>query len=270
VIVDIRLPAGFTVAHRAAVLRFVQGKPTDDAQYAARLEAFDLLHRATVDGDTFVAFYERVVEKPSADLFIAALLDSSDPQAAAPALRQEVNQRIPSLLRQAGCANLYQVPEFYLLAYCLYWWYAFTTGYTFEVTILRDLTTSGVEYYAHDLSNRQARRSPFDLVVLGFTGDVKTSTYFLHAVRSRGLPTDFYITRLYDRSSRAQLRVVFLKRSAWDAIDGETLPTTLAALPNVLPVVAEIEHGGQTLVVVEYGEWKTRVLKRQRGKEEQR
>ncbi len=35
---------------------------------------------------------------------------------------------------------------------------------------------------------------------------------------------------LYDRSSRAQLRVVFLKRSAWDAIDGETLPATLAAL----------------------------------------
>ena len=56
--------------------------------------------------------------------------------------------------------------------------------------------------------------------------------------------------RLYDRSSRAQLRVVFLKRSAWDAMDGETLPATLAALSIVLPVGAEIEHGrGITLAI---------------------
>jgi hypothetical protein len=265
--VDVRLPANFTAAHRRATLRFVQGKRMNDVEYAVRFEAFDLLHRATVGDDTFAAFYERVVEEPSANSLIAALLDAPDPQMAAPALRQEVNQRIPSLLRQAGCGNPYQVPEFYLLAYCLYWWYAFTTGYTFEITILRDLTTSGVQYDAHDLSDRQARRSPFDLVVLGFAGDVKTSTYFLHAVRSRGLSADFYITRLYDRSNRARLFAVFLKRPAWNAIDGETLPTTLTALPNILPTVAEIEHSGQTLIVVEYEEWKVRVLKRQRGEE---
>lgn len=264
---DIRLPGNFTPAHRAAVLRFVQGKPVDDDQRAIQFEAFDLLHRATVSGDTFAAFYERVVEEPSADPFIAALLDASDPETAAPALRQKVSQQIPTLLRGAGCTNPYQVPEFYLLAYCLYWWYAFTTGYTFEITILRDLTTSGVKYYAHDLRNRQARRSPFDLVVLGFTGDLKTSTYFLHAVRSEGLPADFYITRLYDRPGREQLLVVFLKRPAWDAIDGETLPTTLTALPDILPAVAEIDYGGQTLIVMEYEEWKTRVLKHQRREE---
>ncbi len=264
---DVRLPANFTAAHRGAALRFVQGKRMNDAQYAVRLEAFDLLHRATVGDDTFAAYYERVVEEPSADPFIAALLDAPDPQAAASALRQEVSQRIPSLLRRAGCSNPYQSPEFYLLAYCLYWWYAFTIGYTFEVTILRDLTTSGVEHDAHDLSNRQARRSPFDLVVLGFTGDVKTSTYFLHAVRSRGLSADFYITRLYDRPGKARLLVVFLKRPAWNAIDGKTLPTTLKALPSKLPTVAEIEHSGQTLIVVEYEEWKARVLKRQRREE---
>ena len=239
----------------------------DDEQRATQLEAFDLLHRATVSDDSFAAFYKRVVEEPSADPFIAALLDAPDPETATPALRQKVSQKIPALLRQAGCANAYQVPEFYLLACCLYWWYAFTTGYTFEVTILRDLTTSGVKYYAHDLRNRQARRSPFDLVVLGFTGDIKTSTYFLHAVRSRGLPADFYITRLYDRPGRERLLVVFLKRPAWDAIDGETLPTTLTALPDILPAVAEIEHGGQTLIVIEYEEWKTRIMKRQQREE---
>jgi hypothetical protein len=135
------------------------------------------------------------------------------------------------------------------------------------VAILRDLTTSGVAYRAHDLRDRRARRSPFDLVVLGFTGDVKTSTYFLHAVRSRGLPADFYVTRLYDRPGRTLVLVVFLKRPAWDAIDGETQPATLAALPGILPAVAEIRHGGRLLIVVEYEEWKARVLERQRGEE---
>ena len=84
---DIRLPANFTSAHRAAVLRFVQGKPMDDEQRATQLGAFDLLHRATVSDDSFAAFYKRVVEEPSADPFIAALLDAPDPETAAPALR---------------------------------------------------------------------------------------------------------------------------------------------------------------------------------------
>ena len=264
---DIRLPPNFTPAHGAMVLRFVQGKPMDNDQRAMQLKAFDLLHRAMTGDVTFAVFYERVVEESSADPFLAALLNAPDPETVATALRQSVSQRIPARLRQAGCVNPYQSPEFYLLAYCLYWWYAFTIGYTFEVTVLRDLTTSGVEYYAHDLRNRQARRSPFDLVVLGFTGDIKTSTYFLHTVRSKGLPADFYITRLSDRHSRKRRLVVFLKRPAWNAIDGETLLATLVSLPNILPVVAEIEHGGQSLIAVEYEEWKTRLLKRQRREE---
>jgi hypothetical protein len=103
--VDIRLPVNFTAAHRAAVLRFVQGKPVSEAQHAAQLEAFDLLHRAMAGDDTFGAFYERVVGEPSADSLIVALLSAPDPQAAAQALRREVNQQIPALLRKAGCAN---------------------------------------------------------------------------------------------------------------------------------------------------------------------
>ena len=61
--------------------------------------------------------------------------------------------------------------------------------------------------------------------------------------------------------------MVFLKRPAWDAIDGETQPATLAALPGILPAAAEIEHGGRPLIVVEYEEWKARVLERQHGEE---
>lgn len=267
---DIHLPDNFTSAHRAMVLRFVQGKPVNKNQRATQLEAFDRLHRATTSSTTFADFYARIVEEPSADLFISALLEASDPEAAASTLRQKVNQRIPARLRQAGCDNPYQTPQFYLLAYCLYWWYAFTTGYTFEVTILRDLTASGVKFHAHDLRRRQERRSPFDLVVTGFTGDLKTSTYFLHAVRSRGLPADFYVTRLYRRVDRERLLVVFLKQPIWEVIDGEALTTTLTDLPDVLPAAAEIEHGGQTFIVVEYKEWKTRILKHQRRKESEK
>jgi len=71
--VDVRLPVNFTAAHRAAVLRFVQGRWMSDAQHATQFEAFDMLHRATVGNDTFATFYERVVEEPCADSFIGAL-----------------------------------------------------------------------------------------------------------------------------------------------------------------------------------------------------
>jgi len=63
--------------------------------------------------------------------------------------------------------------------------------------------------------------------------------------------------------------VVFLKRSAWNAVDGETLPTTFMALPGGLLAVAEIEQGGQALVVAEYEDWKARVLRRQHRDEKQ-
>jgi hypothetical protein len=63
--------------------------------------------------------------------------------------------------------------------------------------------------------------------------------------------------------------VVFLKRPAWDAIDGETQPTTLVALPRILPTAAEIKHGGRSLIVVEYEEWRPRVLERQHGEGKQ-
>jgi len=73
--------------------------------------------------------------------------------------------------------------------------------------------------------------------------------------------TDFYITRLTDEHKRYLTLVVFLKPPAWEAIDGETIPATLRTLSTVLPAVAEIEHHGQALVVLEYEEWKTRVSK---------
>jgi len=84
---NIHLPDNFTSAHRAMVLRFVQGKPVNDDQRATQLEAFDRLHRATAGSTTFANFYACVVEEPSADSFIAALLEAPDPETAASTLR---------------------------------------------------------------------------------------------------------------------------------------------------------------------------------------
>jgi hypothetical protein len=62
------------------------------------------------------------------------------------------------------------------------------------VEILRDLTVSGVPHQTHDLRDRQSRLAPFDLVVMDFRGDIRTSIYFFAVERGRELPHDFYLT----------------------------------------------------------------------------
>ena len=116
----------------------------------------------------------------------------------------------------------------------------------------------------------RARRSPFGLVVLGFRGDIKTSTYFLRVIRTY-LPHDFYITRVYEPGERKRIGVVFLTESAWEAIDGETTFITPDALAESLPGVFRIQHDDTTLIVIDYEEWKTRLLRAEKvGKEDRR
>jgi len=110
--VDIRLPNNFSPAHRTMVLRFVQGGSLDTDQRAVQIQAFDLLHQAVAGSVTFARFYARVVEEPAADSFITTLIESPDPEALAPTLRQQVNRQVPMWLRQAGCDQLYRSPEF--------------------------------------------------------------------------------------------------------------------------------------------------------------
>jgi len=149
-----------------------------------------------------------------------------------------------------------------ILAYCLYWWRAFALGYALEVEIQRDLKASGVQFEAHDLRRSEERLSPYDLVVLGFKGDIKTSTYFLQAARTRTLPHDFYITRIRGRQ-RTRTLVVFMQAEMWQAIDGETLLVLLEQVADTLPRAVRIVHEGIELTVVDYEAWKARVLRRQ-------
>jgi hypothetical protein len=150
-----------------------------------------------------------------------------------------------------------------VLIFCLYWWQSFSKGYAFEVEILRDLAASGILHQAHDLRDRQSRLSPFDLIVMGFRGDIRTSTYFFAVERGRGLPHDFYLTRLWSRRTRRWEEVALLKPAFWAALDGETRPSRLEEALDILPDVAEIQVDSQELVVVEYQQWKELVKTRQ-------
>jgi hypothetical protein len=70
---------------------------------------------------------------------------------------------------------------------------------------------------------------------------------------------------VYDPEKRSHIWVVFLREAAWEAIDGEATPITLQALPTALPGIVRIQHGDVILTVVEYEEWKARVLRVQRA-----
>lgn len=63
---------------------------------------------------------------------------------------------------------------------------------------------------AHNLAVREERMSPFDLLLEGFKGDIKTSTYFLLVTRSYPLSCDFYITRLFSTRLRRWRDVVIM------------------------------------------------------------
>ena len=61
--------------------------------------------------------------------------------------------------------------------------------------------------------------------------------------------------------------VVILKPAFWATLDGETRPSQLEEVLDILPNIAEIRAGTHELVVVEYQEWKERVKTRQEGGE---
>ncbi len=100
---------------------------------------------------------------------------------------------------------------------------------------------------------------------MGYEGDIKTSTYFLHTSRTRLLLNDFYITRLYDADQRERIFVVMLNETFWQLLDGETVESTIHQVPRVLPRAAHLDFAEGRLVVIEYDNWKARVKAKQAG-----
>jgi hypothetical protein len=260
----ILLPAEFQDIHRRATLAWVRrGHEFSREEWQVAIRAFDLLKEAAVvtqqDILPFPAVYYRYVDKPHADAFIQTLLNADEIESSGVQAWAEVARGIPQQLRLVGLAPTHQPPTRLLIAYCLYWWYAFAYGYIFEAEVLRDLAESGVQFTSHELTSRQGRMSPWDLEVLGFRGDIKRSLFFLHTLRGRRLPYTFYIVSL-TQVHRSRKLVVMMHQAMWDVIDGETILTTLSNLVNVLPDAARVRVSGVEAIVADYALWKRLVL----------
>ena len=266
--IHILLPEGFTAQHRSLILAYVQGKETiPGADWPQLMEAFDLLHNAAVmigrERRAFPTLYRELVEDRYAARFIERLYTLANVERESARLRAAVAQTVIRSLQEAGCYQTDIPDSRLLLAYILYWWNSWSKGYAFEVYIYRDLTRAGIRFRAHDLRSPAGRYSPYDLEVLGFLGDIRTSTYFLEASRTRRLEHDFYISRLYTTERRAITLVVLLKSGVWEEIDGETVTVALEQAAEVLPAAACVIHRGTKLIVVDYKVWKEKVLIKQ-------
>lgn len=272
--VQILLPAEFQEEHRQIVLAYLnQGHTFSRQAWQRAVVAFDLLNNAALFSATgflpFPAAYRQQVENRYADAFIAQLYQTGDIEQAGVALWAEAAGKIAVDLAQAGFYSEQLPMTRYLLAYCLYWWRSFTAGYALEIEIQQDLTKTGIEFIAHDLRNREERLSPYDLLVTGFKGDIKTSTYFLQATRSRTLAHDFYITRIRSRRSTRTL-VVFIQAGMWQEIDGDTLLVLLEEIAETLPKAAQIVHQGLALTVIDYDLWKSKMRRYQVARQNRR
>lgn len=265
--IRILLPAEFQDVHRRAALDWMRRGPQFSlTEWQVAIRAFDLLKEATVVTSNgvlpFPVIYYRYVELPYAETFIQTLLDADHVESEGVQAWASVAQRITLILQQAGLTFSDQPATRLLTAYCLYWWYAFAYGYMFEAEILRDLAQSGIEFTAHDLTQRQARLSAWDLEVLGFRGDIKRSLAFLQTLRGQHLPYTFYIVRLTE-AGRSRMLVVMMRQAMWNVIDGDTVLAALGHLTEVLPAAARVEWAGIEVVVVDYTLWKQKVLRRQ-------
>jgi len=264
----VHLPSTFQQQHRALVLRYLEGRERIiGAEWPKLMEALDLLSTAFVLTEagplSFPEIYRQQVEERYAAPFIERLYALEDVERESPRLRAAVARAIVRTLSTTGLYDPSMPDSRLLLAYCLYWWYAFSKGYAFEVYVYRDLASAGIRFRAHDLRSPAGRRSTHDLEVLGFKGDVKTSTYFLWLKRARALVHDFYITRIYVPGQPVRMLVVFARENMWEEIDGEALGAVVEDLPKVLPKPARIQHGDVEFVVVDYEIWKQKVLERQ-------
>ena len=122
------------------------------------------------------------------------------------------------------------------------------------------MEASTIVFQAHDLLDRQARYTPYDLIVSGEEGDIKASAYFLYVARSFPLRCEFYILRAFDSYSRQWRRMVVLKRAVWNRIDGETTFRPVEQALNIPSAPIETDIFGEAVVVVDYALWKRHIL----------
>ncbi len=265
----IELPESFSNEQERLILKYLSSgrQSLASLEWKRLLNGFDLLHEARVKSEagvqTFKQIYAVHVEQSFADSFINDLLRLKDVSREQQALRAHFARSIVNQLRQAHLRQSSIAATNLLLAYCLYFWESFALGYAFEIEIYRDLTNSGVDFKAHDIRDRVARFSVYDLQLLNLKGDIKTSLYFLYVARSRGLAHDFYITRFYEGNQQRTL-VVLLQPHAWDQINGDTIKSVLEEATKQFPSPVMVQIEDRPIVIMEYNVWKERVLAKQR------
>jgi len=268
----ITLPETFTPQHQDILKRYLQDdRSLNTDEWQLLYTGIDILGTARINIDgTFTTFrqvYERHIDARWATPYLDRLLALTDIADESPALIAEFARRIAPYLEQTGLLLPDQALSWLLYVYCVYWWQAFARGYAFEVQIVRDMQASGLTLHYHDLLDPVERHSVADVLVLDMMGDIKTSTYFLQWAASHQLSNDFYVTRLWD-GKRSYVLVVFQQPSAWKKINGGTVKGRLNTLLTLLPRPVELRQGRFTLIVVEYTEWKRRILRAQKERKQ--
>lgn len=271
--IQIRLNPRLTPEDRELAARYVTPlRSITSQEWPRALTAFDLLGASTliIEGreQKFAAFYTEHVEDKYAAAFVDEIMRAVDAQTVGTQCIRDIGRQVEQDLATLGVHRTGGIEQQCLIAFCIYWWASFSKGYLREVVIFRDLQDAGIEFVAHDLRSRQERFSPHDLTVLGFRGDVKSSTYFLHTARSYPLMNDFYIARIYDTVQRQWCNIVLVKPVMWAVIDGETTPRKVDDVPRMLPQPTQIETREEALVVITYDDWKQRVLQVQTKQKE--
>ena len=235
-IMQIQLAYSVTTRQKSAINKYLVARRTmNERDWLHALKAFDLLGNSVVFLDeskqTFTQIYQKLIDAHFADEFLDRILSAQQVEVEGNRLKAIIARQIFDILHER---NLYQrdlSASKYLLAYCYFWWDSFARGYIFEVRIFNNLKTSGISFIPHKLRQRAERFARSDLIIMGYEGDIKTSTYFLHTTRTRLLLNDFYITRLYDASQRERILVVMLKEEFWNLLDGETIPSNIRQAP---------------------------------------
>jgi hypothetical protein len=210
---------------------------------------------------TFHQFYNQYIDRRFADAFINQLVVLDNLEREAHRLRALISQEIIRFLEQINGFTSNDEGCRMLMIYCLYWWSAFARGYIFELMVFRDLEVSGIEFTAHDISNRAERFLPYDFIVLSLRSDVnvKYSTYFLNFEHLSEMVSELFITRWY-LGRRRWLWVALLREYAWEIINGNAMPSSLDDVRNILPNATEIHIDNIKLIVLGYNQWKQKVL----------
>jgi hypothetical protein len=265
---EVHLNPRLAEEHQRLLIQYIEmPRMLSRAQWRELLYALDLLRTSVVVWEgkvmTFSGFYERVVNERFLMPFLMALAQHENVEMAGGQLTAVFSREIQGALEEIGLKEPLPIALRLLLVHCLYWWASFAKGYILEMAIFRDLEQSGIQFHAHDLFNHEERLASYDLVVSGQKGDVKSSTYFLEVSRSFPLHCAFYIARAFDTIERRWIRLVLLKRWAWNEIDGETIFGMLEQVFGARPVPVEIEICGERLVVINYEEWKQRIRRYQ-------